>query len=68
MIIMCAICNKEIDGIEIWYDPAMPGQRFRAYCHGATDECLITDHFIEMGLDFKDCVGVAFATKQIVAP
>lgn len=65
MRIFCAVCEREVDKVVVerydWHNHTT----LTVYCHGAVDECAITDQFIaEAGPEFaRNPQGVAFATQ-----
>jgi hypothetical protein len=44
---MCAVCNKPVEKIESWYDPASIKKVFRVQCHGQSEIATLSDELIE---------------------
>lgn len=41
---VCAVCNKPVDKVESMYHPDYMGKLFRVYCHGKTEEQMLSDY------------------------
>lgn len=72
MRVRCAICNKPVDELAVFYCPAQCRQIMIATCHGQTERRAIDE--LEFVMDRKlidkieDIEGVAFDTPQVAAP
>lgn len=66
MRILCAVCNKEVDFTQWYRDIPNNVTRVVAHCHGAVDDCAVTDQFVvEAGPEFAaNPEGVAFADQH----
>jgi hypothetical protein len=58
---MCTICNKPVERVESMYAPELYGKKFRVYCHGDTEESVLSDVLIEDGYSVR--FGQAFIDK-----
>jgi len=60
---ICAICKKQVDSIEWYYDNETKCTKYRVYCHNDTEETVLEDEDIQAA----DCVrpGIAFKQKKI---
>jgi hypothetical protein len=61
-IVMCAVCNKQVDRIE-WEDNYDNGQRvITAYCHGQRDTMTIDlrELTLELSKKLQAATGIAF--------
>jgi hypothetical protein len=57
---MCAVCNKPVERMDSMYDINSYKKTFRVYCHGQTEEAVLSDmdiwnaDSIRMGQAFID--------------
>lgn len=57
----CALCNKEVDTVECFFDGEDRTVNFRAYCHGDVDVCKLP-----ADIDMRQLQqGTAFTTKKL---
>ncbi len=63
--IMCAICEKPVDAIAREQSFEMDAYRFKVWCHGDTDNCVIPRQVIEDMSSGKLEPGYAFTTKRL---
>jgi hypothetical protein len=64
-VIICAICNKRVDSVELFRDEMKCCDVYKVRCHGDTDTCEIDDHFRMNAGPHEIKEGRAFATKRI---
>ena len=56
---MCAVCSKTVDSLTVWREDYSFRLRFRAHCHGAEEECFLSElalyeaHSLDPGLAFQ---------------
>lgn len=68
--IRCAICDKQVDVIELWNETRNSACVIRAQCHGSSDTMTITAYdFLRLGLsgmaEIAQLEGVAFSTQML---
>lgn len=61
--IVCAICNKPVDRVEVVPDFANDGTIWRVHCHGDKDTCEVPRH-VDLSREAL-VTAVAFQTKRI---
>jgi hypothetical protein len=64
--ITCAICNRQVDKIEMERNIFSNSVVYRVECHGDTDRCEIDSQELLMIPIESYSSGVAFSTKKIV--
>lgn len=57
----CAICNKPVEKMESWYDPASMRKVFRVRCHGQSEMAVLADEIIQEAGSVR--MGQAFIDK-----
>lgn len=61
---ICAVCNKPVDQIEWFDDPANHVRVFRVFCHGKIEEQTLTDQMLfRMVPGTEIAVGKAFTSQ-----
>jgi hypothetical protein len=60
---MCAVCGKPVDRMEMFDDPLAWRRVYTAYCHGETEETVISRELMEDAISIS--AGVAFSQKRI---
>ncbi len=63
--IMCAICEKPVDLVSREQSFEMDAYRFKVWCHGDTDHCIIPRQFIENMIGKKLEPGYAFTITRL---
>jgi hypothetical protein len=63
-VILCAVCNKPVDSIEIMKDVYTQSIVYSVSCHGEKDQCSIPQDMLEENLSVMSR-GVAFQTKKL---
>lgn len=64
-LIMCAICDKLVDTIELFRNEEKQSDVYRVTCHGDKDTCEISDYDRMMTGPQGIQDGVAFTKKRI---
>ena len=62
---MCAICEKPVDVVAREQSFEMDAYRFKVWCHGDTDNCVIPRQVIEDMISKKLEPGYAFTTDRL---
>lgn len=67
--VYCALCGKPVDEQTMTHDPARKGWRVEVSCHGQTDECFLSEAFVQRHGDvISEGEATAFATKALPQP
>jgi len=61
----CDVCKKRVDSLEYFYRPDIMSTAYKVKCHGAVEECYISDDEL-YDITLGSIEGaLAFTTKQL---